>query len=310
MANNLSAFIPELWAVPALEKFRQVNLAVAVCANTTYQGTISRQGDTVHVSTVGNVTVSSYTRGTDVVYQDMNPADETLIVDQADYAAVALDDLDAAQQNQDSLSLYSTEIGVAMSEKTDTYVFSFHNSSNTLNRISNSGNAIDITGSTAGASHVYDIAVKAGQNLTERNVPMFGRWMIVTPYFFSLLQKDTVYFIKGSDLGDTLLTSAAIRGPAGLQALTARDAAMRGFVGQSGGFDVYVSNNLPGDGSGNFYCLYGQGRPISYASQLQRMEAIRLERSFKSAVRGLMLYGGKVFAEPGKALGRIYVDNS
>lgn len=307
MPNNIDAFIPELWETPVLERFRQVNLAIAVCANTTYQGTIARQGDTVHVATTGNVILQSYVKGQTITYQDVSPTDETLVIDRADYAAVSLDDLEAAQQNQDTLGLYTTEMGVAIANKMDAFTFGFHVNSLTANQISSAGSAMNITAASAGATHVYDILVQAGLNLTSQNVGMSGRWAIVTPYFYSLLQKDTVYFIKGSQLGDSLVTSAMLGG----RNLTGNEAAARGFVGQCAGMDIYVSNALPGDGAGNFYCLYGQGRPISMASQIAgRFEAVRRTDTFGNAVRALLLYGGKVFNESAKGLGRIYVDNS
>jgi len=53
------------------------------------------------------------------------------------------------------------------------------------------------------------------------------------------------------------------------------------------------------------YMPYGQGNPISYAAQLREVEAIRLETTFASAVRGLLLHGGTVFAEDKKRLGYI-----
>ena len=41
--------------------------------------------------------------------------------------------------------------------------------------------------------------------------------------------------------------------------------------------------------------LAGAGNtPISYAEQLNQVEAIRREGAFENAVRGLMLYGAKV----------------
>jgi hypothetical protein len=307
MANNLDAFIPELWERPVIERFRQSNLAVAVCCNTNYEGTISRMGDTVHVATTSSVSLRDYARGQTVVYEDATPTDETLTIDRAKYGAINVDDLDRAQNNQDALGLYTQELGIAMANSMDTFAFSFHASSLTANQISNSGSALNIVATSAGTTHVYDLLVQAGLNLDVQNVPRDRRWVIVTPYFYSLLQKDTVYFIKGTDLSDNLIATAQLGG----MTQTGSEAAARGFVGQAAGFDVYMSNNLAGDGAGNYYCVYGQSRPISLASQIAgRFEAIRRTDTFGNSVRALMLYGGKVFAETSKSLGRIYVDNS
>lgn len=305
MANDVSAFVPEWWATPVLEKFRRTNLAMALIANTNYQGVVARAGDTVHVQTVGNINVLGYDRGLAITYQDMTPTDEQLTVDQKDYAAIQLDDIDAAQQNQDSLSLYTNEMGVAMAEKLDTFAFSFYTSTHASNRISNSGSAYTLSSTASDLTHPYNMLRRAGRMLTEQNVSRRGRWAIVSPYFLEILQGDTTYFINGSDLGDSFLTLATLRTDTGPVQLNATDSMEMGFVGTAAGFQIYTSNNLPEDASGT-YSLFGQGRPLSFVAQLRKFESGRLERSIGEYVRALMLYGGKVFTEPSKAFGRIY----
>ena len=53
--------------------------------------------------------------------------------------------------------------------------------------------------------------------------------------------------------------------------------------------------------------MFGQGAPISFAAQLNEMEALRLESTFATAVRGLVVYGAKVFTEYAKMLGYIQI---
>lgn len=308
MANNLDNFIPEIWSTRLIRNLDQLNLAMMICTNTNYEGEVRQFGDTVHVRTLGNVTVFPYTRGSTISPQDMNPDKETLVVDQAHGFAIDVDDLDVAQNDINAIQAYTGRAAVAMSNHLDTYAWSFYTSAHADNDL-NGGSAITITGTSAGSSHVYDILVEAGKLLDEKNVPQTQRWAVVTPYYKSLLMKDTVYFINGSTLGDMVLTTAAI----GMNQtpMTARDALNRGFVGQAAGFDIYCSNNLPSSGS-NKVCIFGQDRPVSFAAQIQpgSVEAIRLENTFGSRVRGLMLYGGKVFAEEAKRLVYAVVTNA
>jgi hypothetical protein len=74
---------------------------------------------------------------------------------------------------------------------------------------------------------------------------------------------------------------------------------------------VYVSNNLPASGA-NYFCVYGQGKPVLYAAQIPpgQIEVLRLETTFATAGRALLLHDGKVLAEHSKRLGSILVDNS
>ena len=73
-------------------------------------------------------------------------------------------------------------------------------------------------------STVYDTFVDMATALTEANVPMSGRYAIVSPSVYALLLKDTTNFIRQGDLSTEMMASGAI--------------------GQIAGLAVYVSNNL------------------------------------------------------------------
>jgi len=73
------------------------------------------------------------------------------------------------------------------------------------------------------ADTVYDAFVDAGTALTQANVPLTGRYAIVSPVVHGLLLKSPD-FIKQSDLGQQLV--------------------QQGYVGQIAGFNVKVSNNV------------------------------------------------------------------
>ena len=301
MANNLDNFIPEIWSRAIQQRLDQTNLALALLANTDDEGGIRQAGDTVHGRTYGDVTMQSYVRGQSLSYEDLAPTKETMTVNEAKSFAFQVDDLDKAQNDLDALSGYTQRAAVAVANAIDSKLFGYHASALTANKISSTGSAINISHTATDDTHPYALLVKAGMALDAQNVSSEGRWAIVTPYFKSLLLKDTVYFVKGSDLGDTVLTTGKL-GPA--------RSAMN-FVGQAAGFDIYWSNNLPAVAS-NYYCIYGQDKPVSYAAQIPpgTLEALRLESTFATAIRGLLLHDGKVFTEASKRLGTIFVDNS
>lgn len=316
MANDFSAFNPELWAPGLLREFDKVTVAQAVCANTDYEGLIRSRGDTVHVQTVSKPTVRSYGE-TDITYEDLSPTDEALTIDQSDYIAFTVEDIAQTQANHNIRSAYEREGGQAFAEYFDRWLFGYYGQAPAANRITNSSAAININAGTAGSAHVYDIVVEAGKRLDEQDVQQGNRWMVVTPYMKSLFLKDTVYFTNSNTLSDAIISTAMITvldadGMPTRRNPTAAEAAMRGFIGQVSNFDIYCSNQLPSDGSSNYYCLYGQGRPISHAAQIPPggFEAGRLERRFGWGVRAMVLFGTKVFAQDAKRLGYVYVDNS
>jgi len=77
------------------------------------------------------------------------------------------------------------------------------------------------------------------------------------------------------------------------------DEIRNGNVGSVYGIDLYVTNQLTGDGSSGskFQTMAGTSAAISYAEQINKTEAYRPEDSFSDAVKGLHLYGAK-FTRP------------
>lgn len=301
MPNNLDNFVPEVWSRRIIANIDQVNLALMVMTNSDYEGEVRAAGDTVQVRTFGNITIQDYNRGLPISPESVVPTKETMVVDQSKYFAFDVDDLDQVQNDINAIEGYTRRAGVAMSNAIDTYAMSFATSGNTANAVGSTGSPISITANTA-TTAVYEQLVAAGLALDNLSVPANDRWAIVTPFFKSLCLKSTTYFIRATELGDSIVQTAGIG---------ARDASRRGFIGQMAGFDVYVSTNIKNNGT-YWACPYGQGKPISYAAQIPNgtVEAIRLEGTFATRVRGLLLHGGKVFTENAKTLGAMYVTNS
>lgn len=302
MANQLDNFIPELWSMAVMANIDQRNVGMAVAANTDHEGELRQAGDTVWVRKFGDILVQPYSKNTPITYQDLPSIKEALTVNEAKIVAFKLDDIDRAQADINILDGYAKRAAVAISNTIDTKIFSYYGSAHANNRLSSSGSPYTIS-----ASNAYTLIVDANKALDLMSVDDGARWIILTPNYKSFLMKDSTYLIKGSVLGDQILSSAKI----GLRPASAREAP--NFVGNVSGMDVYFSVNLPSD-SGGKYCLFGQGTPISYAAQIpiagpDALEAIRLESTMATAARGLLLHDGKVFSEDAKRLGSIYVDS-
>jgi hypothetical protein len=301
MANDLSAFIPQVWSRRIINNINQINVAMAVMANTNYEGEIQAAGDTVQVRTFGNITVSTYTRGLPLVPQSIQPTKETLVVNNSQYFAFDVDSLDIAQNDINAIDGYTQRAGVAMSNTIDTFVMAKMLNGNAANTIGTTTVPIAITADTAGTS-VYEQLILAGRKLDQLNVPTDSRWAIVTPFFKSLLMTSTKYLIRSTEMGDAIVRTAGI---------PANEASRVGFFGQVAGFDVYMSNNTPTNAT-YWANGFGQGKCVCYAAQIppSTLEAIRLETTFATRVRGLLLQGVQVFAEDAKRLGVIYTTNA
>ena len=121
----------------------------------------------------------------------------------------------------------------------------------------------------------YDLLVDLGVKLTEANVPTVGRWVVIPAWYHGLLLKDQRFVGNGTDYNKAILEG--------------------GEVGNAAGFTVYVSNNVPNTTKTKYKIIGGTEEAGSYAEQILKTEAYRPEKRFSDAVKGLHVYGAKVF---------------
>ncbi len=272
-------FIPELWEQQLLTNFRK-NLVFGNVINRDYEGTIRNAGDTVHITSPSAISVQAYS-GT-VNYEVPTSTSQALLIDQKRYWAFQLEDVDQAQANVNTMQAYMAEAAYALADDVDKHLASLYASAGTTESTASKINK------SSSPDSMYGIAVKAGQNLDEKNVPRSGRWMVVSPAGYAAMLRDAA-FVHATAVADQLIRT--------------------GEVGSISGFTVYVSNNLVDSSSGSrtaVWFMYGSTAAITVADQLVKTEAMRLEDAFADGVRGLLLYGTKVVRPA--ALGTIKID--
>lgn len=270
----VDTFIPEVWSAELLTTLDEnYVLAAPDATNRDYEGEIANAGDTVHIGSLTDPTVSTYTKNVTVIDpQTLTTSDQTLLIDQSKYFAFEVDDVDM-RQIKDGGKLLSTaakRAAVKLQELADTYI-------GTL-MTTNAGNIltpVDVA-TSAGA---YSILVQLKTKLDRNNVPQAGRWVAVSPEFYALL------------LGDARFTDASAYGQGGVVA--------NGEVGRALGFTVKVSTNLPTGTAGtapevSSFILAGHRMATTFAEQISKTEAYRPDNAFSDAIKGLHLYGAKV----------------
>jgi hypothetical protein len=115
--------------------------------------------------------------------------------------------------------------------------------------------------------------------LDEQNVPSENRWVVIPPWYHGVLVKDQRF-----------VSYAAV------------DVLYNRQVGEAAGFSVLVSNNVPTVaapmGAANqvtrHKVIAGHNMAMTFADQINQVEAYRPEKRFADAVKGLHLYGGGV----------------
>ena len=297
-ANDLqTAFVPQKWSKRVLTRLDQLNVALRCGAvNRDYEGDIKTEGDTVWVRTYGNVTMGRYTRESGINYNGLTPVKQSLQVNDAQYFAFSVDDLDTAQNDLNALDGYTDRAAVAMNEKVEEKCWAPYASAITANKLSNSGSPFTIDKTNA-----YSKLIAAQKALNKAKAPRAGRWAVIGPTYEAALLEDSTYVIRATDLGDKVVMM-------GMKAMAANS--VPGFLGQCAGFNLFGTTSLPTDGGTGTYALFGAPGVISYAGQIRKLERIRLQDTFGDAVRGLILHDSKVFDEHAKALGYIYYTES
>jgi len=262
----ITNFIPEIWSASLLSNLRD-NLVYgsAPIINRNYEGEIARAGDTVHITSFVDPAVRSYTKYGTITWDQLTDSDQTLVVDQADYFAFTVDDIDKRQALPGFIEETTRGASYNLASETDGFLSALIADgvagSNALGAVS------------ADVSNAYDLLVEFRTVLARSNTPSQGRWVVVPPEVYAILLKDD-RFIRADAAGTT-------------------EGLRNGFVGRAAGFDIFESNTVPED-DGAYTVLAGHSIATTFAQQIASTEAVRRESTFGDGVKGLHLYGAEV----------------
>lgn len=267
---SITNFRPEIWSANLLVAARK-NLVYGMNVNRDYEGEISAAGDTVRITSVGRPTISSYVPNSTVINpEQVNDSQRTLVVDQAKFFAFAVDDVDARQAKGNVIPQSINEAAYGFADVMDQYIAStMYTGIQTANQLG----SITIAANTP--SDFYDkVLVPLKIKLDLANVPTEGRWITVRPEAHGALLRDS-RFVKVNESG----TNEGLR---------------NGMVGRAAGFDITLSNNAPNTSGSEYVTIAGTDAAYTFAEQINKVEAYRPQNSFSDAVKGLVLYGGKL----------------
>jgi hypothetical protein len=320
-------FSPVIYSKKVQTAFRKTSVVEDI-TNNDYMGEISNFGDSVRIIKEPEVSVQAYSRGTQVVPQDLDDEDFTLVIDQANYFAFKIDDIEVAHSHVNFESLATDRAGYRLRDQFDQEIFGYmsgykqtalHANASAARVAADKSGTDPVSADADGllASMKLDLgsfggsagnSIPVGQNtsaisplavinrmarkLDQQNVDRDGRWLVVDPVFAEQLNDENSKLLSNDFAG---------RQDAG-------DILRNGRIidGMVRGFRIYMSNNLPilGTGPGtvatggsatNFGVLIaGHDSAVATASQIEKVETYRDNDSFSDVVRGLHLYGRKL----------------
>lgn len=257
-------FIPQLWSGALLAHLDKAHV-VANLVNRNYEGEIRQFGDTVKISQIGAITVNDYTENSDLDDpEDLNTTQKILTIDKQKYFNFQIDDVDAAQVRTPLMDAAMQRAAYALAEETEKIILTAIDTDAT-NKI--------VPEATLDATNIYKEIVGVKVKMDKANVPMVGRWLIVSPDTHALLLQDNRFTATGGTMAENIVQN--------------------GFVGKILGFDVYLSNNLDSLTNGNA-AIAGVNSAVTFAEQIVQTEAYRMEKRFADAVKGLNVFGVKV----------------
>ena len=267
---SIQNFRPEIWSAELLVALRN-NLIYSTFINRDYEGEISEAGDTVRITSIGRPTISTYVpNSTTINPEQVNDSQRTLVVDQSKYFAFAVDDIDARQAKGNVIPQSMNEAAYGFANVIDQYISSMYTGIQTANQLG----SITVNSATTPTDAYDKVLVPLKIRLDKANVPTMGRSVAITPDLHGCLLRDN-RFIKVNESG----TSEGLR---------------NGMVGRAAGFDIVLTNNAPNTTGSEFATIAGTNSGITFAEQINKVEAYRPQNSFADAVKGLVLYGAKL----------------
>lgn len=295
---SLNNFIPEIWSTQILKAIPRQLVFASLC-NKDYDGDISNMGDTVRITGIGDITVSSYTKDVSIgTPQALTDAQTTLTISQAKFYNFAVDDVDKAQGNPAVMQAAMEWAAYSLAKQADLFVAGLYTDVSAANTIGTSAAPVVLTRATqanaGGGTTLYDELVALAQLLTQNDIPNDGgRFVTIPAWGKTLLTQDIRFTSFNTPSADVSVRNGSLSGdtnppPAG------------GYIGQIENMAVYESNNcvhLGGTigvtGSQDVF-LAGHKMAWTYADNVKETEAYRPPDRFSDAVKGLYLYGAKV----------------
>lgn len=264
----ITNFVPEIWSAELLTALEK-SLVYGAAVNRDYEGDIAQAGDTVHITNLVDPTIGTYVAHTDIVVEPVNDGTTSLTITQSPYFAFEVDDIEKRQARGGVLDEQARRAAYMLRDKADQYIAGL--------MATGAGRVLDDVTTAPAAADAYELLVDLSVALDEANVPTEGRFVVVPPKFHGLLLKDDRFIGAGDAIG------AATR--------------ENGFIGEAAGLAVRKSNNVPtGDNATTpgKVIIAGSTMATTFAQQIAKVEAFKMEKRFNEAIKGLHLYGAKV----------------
>jgi hypothetical protein len=242
--------------------------------NRNYEGDV-QFAKSVRIVGVGSVTVKDYTQNSDMADPDtVLDTSLEMTIDYDKYFNFKVSNKDQAQTKIDIMGENNKEAAYAIRDAIDSIIGSLYTDASASNLIGTDAAPKTPNLTQGDASNIYNLIEDCGVALSESKVPLEGRWMIVPPRFAGLIRKD----LK--------LTAAAPQ--------IAQPGMLNGSITRLGGFSIMESHNVPNTAGAKYKIMFGTSKAMTFASQVNDVRIMDMEKQFAKKVDGEYVFGCKV----------------
>jgi len=242
--------------------------------NRNYEGDV-QFAKSVRIVGVGSVTVKDYTQNSDMADPDtVLDTSLEMTIDYDKYFNFKVSNKDQAQTRIDIMAENNKEAAYAIRDTIDSIIGSLYTDASASNLIGTDAAPKTPNLTQGDASNIYNLIEDCGVALSESKVPLEGRWMIVPPRFAGLIRKD----LK--------LTAAAPQ--------IAQPGMLNGSITRIGGFSIMESHNVPNTAGAKYKVMFGTSKAMTFASQVNDVRIMDMEKQFAKKVDGEYVFGCKV----------------
>lgn len=264
---SYATFIPKVWAARLKDQLEENHIATSF-VNIDYEGEIKQLGDTVHVNSLGPVTVKDYdatakASGIDAP-ETLDTTDQVLLIDQAKYFNFKVDDIDAVQAAGPIMEKAMHNAGYEVADVVDKKIF------DTISEAVPAGNIVGNNSTELTADNVWNYLVQLRTIQNKNHTTKQERKIACSSDVTGIILNDDRFVKVGTDASNERLEN--------------------GIVARAAGFDIFETENVP-EGE----ILAAVPMATSFAEQIASIEPYRPENAFADAVKGLDVYGVKCF---------------
>lgn len=329
--NNLpnGNFSPVIYS-RSIQKALRKSSVVEDVTNTDFYGELNNFGDSVKIIKEPQISISSYKRGTSLTTQDLDDADFSMIIDQANYFQFQIDDIEEAHSHINFMQLAVDNAAYKLRDEYDRNVLGYmsgwvwNGSAWVRNTTLATGstkadtsagadellaaNKLDITdfggSDIGGEAEVTSIPVAAGGGAGAITSPLAVMNRIARLMDSANVETEGRWIVVDPVFKEILMDEDAKLVNADFGG---GDEVRNGRLpGTIRGFRVYTSNNLPYEGTGagtsasagseaNYGVIVaGHDSAAATAEQINKTESFRAPDTFADRVRGMHLFGRKV----------------